>query len=268
MADPRQYKSDMSIEEAQREAQQTLRLFGQAVLHELDVETELGIEINGVSVSSIPCMDSALAELAAGWAFVHQFCVSPRDFDRATIHELRASVMVRGGIDILHRRGVLHGERFEQRSIPEPWPRTEDWFISEDVLLDILREAWSHFQRDRLLEGSIHAALASENGVKVVAFDITAQNAVAKVLGWALIQQHVPSYEIMVVNGIVTRAMVDAAVRLGVKIIASPNVPTADAYKLARISGMSIVGYMRNEIVGLFGNPGLVTFDDESDSNT
>lgn len=268
MADAQQRDSELSIERAQQESQQSLRLLGQAVLHELDGETELAIEVNGVPVSLISCMDSALAELAAGWAFMHRFCESPREFNKSTIHELRASVMVGGGIDIDQRRALIHGERFEQPSAPEPWPRSEDWSVPEDVLLDILREAWGHFRRDRMLEGSVHAALASADGIEVVAFDITAQNAVAKVLGWCLLQGRLPSWEILIVNGLITRAMVDAAARIGVKIIASPNVPTADAFKLARISNMSLVGYMRHETVGLFGNPGLVTFEDDGTTST
>lgn len=263
MADSRDRDPEVSLERAQQQSQQRLRLFGEAVLHELDGETKLAIEVNGVPVGLVSCMDSALAELAAGWAFMHHFCDSPLDFDQATARDFRASVMVRGGVDILERRSILHGERFQYPTVPEPWPRDEQWSIPEDVLLDILREAWSLFQKDRLQEGSIHAALASNAGIEVVAFDTSAHNAVAKVLGWCLQQKRFPSYEVLVVNGLVTYAMVDAAVRLGVKIVATPNVPTADAYKVARITGMSLVGYMRHETVGLFGNPGLVTFDDD-----
>lgn len=268
MADSRNRESELSIERAQQQSQQRLRVFGQAVLHELDGETGLAVEVNGVPVGILSCMDSALAELAAGWAFMHRFCDSPADFDQSTVLDQRVSVMVRGGIDILQRRAVLHGERFEQLPIPQPWPRDDEWTIPEDVLLDILREAWDVFRRDRLAEGSVHAALASERGIEVVAFDITIENAVAKVLGWCLQQKRFPTWEILIVNGIITRAIVDAGARLGVRIVASPNVPTADAYKVARISSMSLVGYMRHETVGLFGNPGLVSFEEDDASNT
>lgn len=268
MRGPRERDNELSIERAEQQARQRLRLFGHAVLNQLDAETELHIEVNGVPVSSISCMDSALAELAAGWALLERFCESPSDFQQVTVNESRAAVMVRGGVDILYRRGILIGERRELPSIPEPWPRDEEWSIPEDVLLDILREAWGHFRNDRMLEGSVHAALASSAGIEVVAFDITVQNAVAKVLGWCLQAQRFPAYEIMVVNGLVTRRIVDAAARLGVKIIASPNIPTADALKAARVAGLGIIGYMRQEMVGLFGNPGLVTFDDDETTST
>ena len=268
MADHRKSRTAISLEQAQQQSRQRMRLFGHAVLQQLDGETDLAIEINGVPVANIVCMDSALAELAAGWALIHRFCESPSDFDRATANERRASVMVRGGIDILQRRGVLLGERHDQVHVPEPWPRDEDWSIPEDVLLDILREAWGVFRDNRMAEGSMLAALASESAIEVVAFDITAQNAVAKVLGWCLQNSRLPAYELLIMNGLVTRQIVDAAARLGVKVIASPHVPTADAYKTARIAGMSIVGYMRHETVGLFGNPGLVTFDEPGDLDT
>lgn len=268
MSRSRKRESKVSLEHAQRQSQQRLRLFGQAVVHELDAETFLAIEVNGVPVTRVACMDSALAELAAGWTFMHRFCESPAEFDRATAQEFRASVMVQGGIDILHRRGILLGEFSEPATVPEPWPQEDNWSVPEDVLLDILREAWVLFGKDRMSEGSIHAALASEVGVEVVAFDIIAENAVAKVLGWCLQANRLPAYPILIVNGLISRTMVDAAVRLGVRIIASPHVPTADAFKTARVSGMSLVGYMRHETVGLFGNPGLVTFDDDTPNST
>lgn len=268
MPSPHDRASERSIERAQHDEKQRLRIFGHAVLQQLDSETELAIEVNGVAVGLIACMDSALAELAAGWTFIHRFCESPLDFNRANASDNRASVMVRGGVDILHRRGVMHGERQESPRVPDPWPRQDEWSVPEDVLLDILREAWQLFRNDRMLEGSVHAALASSSGIEVVAFDITAQNAVAKVLGWCLQSARFPSYEILVVNGLVTMPMVDAAARLGVLIIATPHVPTADAYKAARIAGMNIVGYMRQETAGLFGSPGLVTFDDPADADT
>lgn len=255
-------ESEISLENAQLQSRQRIRLFGQSVLSQLDGETSLAIEINGVPVAKVQCMDSALAELAAGWALMNRFCDSPANLDRATAHLQRASVMVGGGIDILYQRGVLLGEHTEEIRVPEPWPRNEEWQVPEDVLLDILREAWQVFRNDRMIEGSVHAALASETAIEVVAFDINPQNAVAKVLGWCMLEHRFPSYEILIVNGLVTRAIVDAAARIGVKLIASPNIPTADAYKTARVAGMSIIGYMRQQTVGLFGNPGIVTFEE------
>ena len=80
--------------------------------------------------------------------------------------------------------------------------------------------------------------------------------------------EELPSFEMLIVNGPVTRAIVDAAVRVGVLIIATPFVPTADAYMTARVAGANIIGYMRHATVGLFGGPGLVQFDDVVDTDT
>ncbi len=261
-------RDEVSIEHAQRLSQQSLRRFSHAVVHELDSETNLIIEVNGVPVHQLVCMDSAMAELAAGWVLLHHFLESPREFNRCTVNDNRASVMIDGGVDIAHRRAILSGELPERIQAPEPFPRNEEWTIPEDVLLDILREAWGIFQRDRMNEGSIHAALATATGIEVVAFDITAESAVAKVLGWCLMAEELPSFEILIVNGPVTRAIVDAAVRVGVQIIATPFVPTANAYMTARVAGANIIGYMRHATVGLFGGPGLVHFDDEVDADT
>lgn len=268
MSDHRSRNSEISIEKADAETRQFLRYFDSSVVHQLDSETMLLIEVNGVPVASIACMDSALAELAAGWAFLNRYCDTPADFDRASANEHRASVMVRGGIDIQHRRAVLGGEFPENARVPEPWPRDGEWSIPEDVLLDILREAWQLFKNDRMTDGSIHAALASAQGVEVVAFDINPSNAVAKVLGWCLRAPSVPANEILIVNGLVTRTIVDAAARLGVVMIATPSAPTADAFLAARVIGMGIVGYMRHETVGVFGNRDLITVDDVQPSDT
>ncbi|MCA9835137.1 MAG: formate dehydrogenase accessory sulfurtransferase FdhD [Thermomicrobiales bacterium] len=255
--DDRQY----SLEQAQVRSQQDLLVFDQFVVRELDGEMWLTIEVNGVPVTRLACMDSALKELAAGWAFMHRFCVHPHDFGSATSHGERAAVMVTGGIDIDRHLAELTGALTPRPTLPEPFPRDEPWSIPHDVLLDILREAWTLFRKDRMAEGSVHAALASVSGIEVVAFDIIPENAFAKVLGWALQDGRMPTHEIVIINGLVTRGMVEAASRVGVLIIATPFVPTADAYRAARIAGMSIVGYMRQRTVGVFHDTGLINFE-------
>ena len=257
-----------SLEQAGIEAEQVLRVFSDIVARELDAETNLAIEVNGIPVASLICLDSALAELGAGWAFMHGFFVSPRDFNRATATGERASVMVDGGRDIQHQLAVQTGAERGRLAVPDPWPRHERWSIPDDVLLDILREAWTVFRRDRMAEGSIHAALASSAGIEVVAFDLSPEFAVAKVLGWALQTGQFPAHEILIVNGLVSRLMVDAAVRLGILIIATPNVATNDAWRAAHLAGISIVGYMRHRTVGLFHDAGLVMMDGTGDIDT
>lgn len=255
------FERDSSLEQAQHRSSQTMHAFRDIVVHELDGETRLSIEINGVPITTLDCFDSALAELAAGWAFVHGFCHNPQDLDSASVSGNRASVMVTGGVDIDRFRDILSGAVESIYRVPDPFPRHGQWSIHDDVVLDILREAWSIFRNDRLAEGSVHAALASDKGIEVVAFDNSATNAFAKVLGWGLREQKFPTHEIAIVNGIVTRQMIDAASRLGVLVVATPFVPTADAYRAARIAGMSIVGYMNQQTVGIFHDAGLIQFE-------
>lgn len=257
-----------SLEQAERESEQVLRKFSTIVAGELDGETTIAIEINGVPVGTVLCLDSALEELAAGWSLLHRYCDSPREFDRATETGNRVAVMLSGGKDIEDHRQRLIGAAPLQLHVPDPWPRADAWSIPDDVLLDILREAWQLFRRDRMAEGSVHAALASNAGIEVVAFDLASENAVAKVLGWSLRSGQFPTHEILIVNGLVTRATVDAAVRVGVLIIATPNVATRDAWQAAHLLGISIVGYMRHRAVGLFHDAGLVEFEAEVDPLT
>ncbi len=253
-----------SIEQAQSQSNQTLYVFDDFVVRELDSECWLSIEVNGVPVTRIACMDSALVELAAGWSLMHRFCERPRDFRSSVVSGQRAAVMVNGGIDIDERLAVLRGYADERVMTPEPFPRDEAWSIPEDVLLDILREAWATFRSDHMSEGSIHAGLASEAGMEVIAFDVTAENAVTKLLGWSLCSAQLPSHEILIVNGVVTRRMLDAAARVGVQVIATPFVPTADAFRAARVAGVSIVGYMRQRTVGIFHDAGKITSSSET----
>ena len=100
--------------------------------------------------------------------------------------------------------------------------------------------------------------------MEVIAFDVTAENAVTKLLGWSLCSAQLPSHEILIVNGVITRRMLDAAARVGVQIIATPFVPTADAFRAARVAGVSIVGYMRQRTVGIFHDAGKITSSSET----
>src|SRR5690554_2719840 len=104
-------RNNRSIEQAASESDQALRLFSDIAAKELDLETTLAIEINGVPVASVTCLDSALAELAAGWAFLHRYFENPAACDRSHAEYDRASVMIQGGQEIEQRRDELMGVR-------------------------------------------------------------------------------------------------------------------------------------------------------------
>lgn len=259
-------RDDRSLEQASADSHQELRALNEWVVRELDLETQVCIEVNGFLVANLSCLDQALTELGAGWAFLHHFCDDPADFHRATFNDTHVSVMVRGGIDIERRLGIERGEIAGRISVPDPFPRDEEWIVFEDVLLDLLREAFRAMRGDRATEGYIHAALASDAAIEVIAADLTPELAVSKVLGWALISGKLPTHEILVVNGAITRVMVDAAARLGVQLIATPFAPTADAWRMARVLGVSLVGYARNRVVAVFHNAEMIMRDDAAET--
>lgn len=253
----------MSLQEASTSIRRLAR-FEPGVVAELPEEGWLRIEINGVLVGAIHCLPDAQAELALGWAFLHGFFAGPDDVDSVTVHDGRVSLMLSTGVDLDARRLAAVGWRdalTEEDS--GSGPAAEPFVIHADILFDLVRDALRAMAADRSRDGFVHAAIASDAMVHCVARDMTVDNAVAKILGWKLRDGREADSPVLLVRGIVDRLVVAGAARLGVGLIATTGIPTADAFREATGREVSILGMAANQRPGLLVDAGHVIEDDE-----
>lgn len=222
------------------------------------------VDVNGVFAGSILAIPDCPRELAAGWAFMHGFFGGDVTPDRVTVDGDRVSIMVASGEDLDRRRLEVVGWAEAQPSDGPDIERDEPFSIDAQRLLDVLDATWHAFRQDGAGEGYIHAAAASADRVCCVARDTNIQMAVAKIFGWMVLERHGVLPEMLIVNGIVERQVVDAAARLGVEVIATGSMPTADAFRAATGSGVSMVGMATSPAARLLIDAGHVAFGSEN----
>lgn len=140
--------------------------------------------------------------------------------------------------------------------------RTQTRFsVSEDPLTvpvtvicqlpERLREAQRVFDRT----GGLHAAgLFSATGeLLVLREDVGRHNAVDKVVGWALREDHVPlSSTVLLVSGRASFELTQKAWMAGIPMLAAVSAPSSLAVDLAVEAGMTLIGFLRGDTMNVY----------------
>lgn len=231
-----------------------------SVITQTPEERTLRVDINGCLAGAIRAIPDARRELAVGWAFMHGFFEASDVLGRVTVGDDRVSLMVDGGEDLERLRLEAAGWQAASRlrrvaSFP---PRPEPLRIGEEELHRLAAEAFRQFRRDGAVAGFVHAGIASARTVHCIARDVHAEAAVAKVLGWVLLENRHAESRALVVRGLVRRDMVRAAARCGIELILSDAIPTSAAVRDASGLPLSIVGMATSRRMGLFVDGGHI----------
>ncbi|GAA1575548.1 formate dehydrogenase accessory sulfurtransferase FdhD [Kribbella hippodromi] len=128
--------------------------------------------------------------------------------------------------------------------------------ITVDVvrrLPELLREAQPMFSRT----GSLHAAgLFTTDGSKIVVKeDVGRHNAVDKVVGWTVLNQHSRAGPVLAVSGRIGYEIVQKAVAAGLGMIVAVGAPSSLAVDLARQFGVTLAGFVRGDRCVVYSAP-------------
>jgi FdhD protein len=236
------------------------------VLDELVIEEPLEIRVNGVPVSITMRTPGDDFELAVGFLFTERLIGGIRDVaDLAFVYEEDSgastnivNVVLRQGkaIDLarLQRhfyaasscgvcgKSSLAAVRITDLPRPNNAVRVDPSWLCR--LPDTLRTAQAVFERT----GGLHAAALFDVSGELIAIreDVGRHNAVDKVIGFALLAEHLPlSRQVMVVSGRGAFEIVQKSLVAGVPVLASVSAPSSLAVDLARDHGQTLVGFVR-----------------------
>ncbi|SMD26267.1 formate dehydrogenase accessory sulfurtransferase FdhD [Kibdelosporangium aridum] len=158
-------------------------------------------------------------------------------------------------------KAALDAVRLKTRHSPAGDPTT----VSPTVLTslpDTLREAQRVFDST----GGLHAAgLFWADGTMLVGReDVGRHNAVDKVMGWALLNDHIPlAGTVLMVSGRASFELVQKAAMAGVPMLAAVSAPSSLAVELADESGMTLIGFLRGDSMNVY--TGIERLDDHAE---
>ncbi|RSM83502.1 formate dehydrogenase accessory sulfurtransferase FdhD [Kibdelosporangium aridum] len=155
-------------------------------------------------------------------------------------------------------KAALDAVRLKTRHSPAADPTK----VSPTVLTglpDALREAQRVFDST----GGLHAAglFRADGTLLVVREDVGRHNAVDKVMGWALLNGHIPlTGTVLMVSGRASFELVQKAAMAGVPMLAAVSAPSSLAVELAEESGMTLIGFLRGDSMNVY--TGIERLDD------
>jgi FdhD protein len=239
------------------------------------VEAPLELRLNGHPFAVIMRTPGADADLAAGFLFTEGVIRSAGDVQRLDIVDDGGALNVmlsRSRAEILPellagRRNVaqnsscgLCGRRtLESLDLDLP-PLAMEWLLDVGIVAQfpaLLRRAQQTFDET----GGLHAAglFDLDGALQLSAEDIGRHNAVDKLLGRCLMAGQLPlSRAALFVSGRSSFEIVQKAFVGGIALVAAVSAPSSLAVDLARRSGITLLGFVRDDRLNVYTHPARI----------
>lgn len=201
-------------------------------------------------------------DLAAGFLFTEGIISDANDVEQVRRERCNAArVVLRRGVEVDLKRLERHSFVASscgvcgKRSIAAITIRRKYAIAAKEPLLTLdlihsLPEALRQSQEAFARTGGIHAAALFADGGKplVVREDVGRHNALDKVIGAALRAGALPlARRILLVSGRASFELVQKAAQAGAPVLAAVGAPSSLAVKLAQQSGITLLGFVRDD---------------------
>jgi FdhD protein len=115
--------------------------------------------------------------------------------------------------------------------------------------------------------GGVHtSALSDGKRVILSAEDIGRHNTLDKIAGLCLMENIWPEKRVLITTGRISSEMLQKAVRMGAKVIASRTSPSSLSIELAEAWGITLIGYARRKRFNLYAAPERILLESQQPS--
>lgn len=213
-------------------------------------EEQVVLTVNGQEWIGLMCTPTLLEELAVGFLYNEGFIDGMQEVADVRVCGSGRCVDVWLHKDValpsLHTitSGCSGGTTFEVLAEARH-PVISDLQIAPGQVQVLMRRLQAAASLYRQAQGIHASALAEGTNLCCVAEDVGRHNTVDKLAGLCLRQNHRLHDHVLVTSGRVSSEMLAKANRMGIPVIVSRTAPTSLSVDLARVWGVTLIGYAR-----------------------
>lgn len=138
---------------------------------------------------------------------------------------------------------------------PQPVSVSEEFNLSPSQINHLVEMLFESQELYRETGGVHTSALSDGDKVILSAEDIGRHNTLDKIAGLCLMEKAWPQKRVLITTGRISSEMLQKAVRLGAKVIASRTSPSSLSIELAEAWGITLIGYARRNRFNLYASP-------------
>lgn len=138
---------------------------------------------------------------------------------------------------------------------PQPVSVSEEFNLSPSQINHLVEMLFESQELYRETGGVHTSALSDGDKVILSAEDIGRHNTLDKIAGLCLMEKAWPQKRVLITTGRISSEMLQKAVRMGAKVIASRTSPSSLSIELAEAWGITLIGYARRNRFNLYASP-------------
>lgn len=229
-------------------------------------ELPLTIFLNEKELLTLPCFPSDLDSLAIGFLFSEGLLKNRDEIQGIIVDDREGVVQVKTSADIEPHSGFLSkqsiitpklgkGTSSYKAADVNGLAKVESQVVISAHEVFTLVHEFQHRSPIYRATGGVHsAALCDTKGILVFAEDIGKHNAIDKVLGHCLLKNIPTDDRIMLVSGRIPSGILLKVAKRKIPIIISVSASTDLGVRLARDSGITLIGFVRGNRMNIYAN--------------
>ncbi|MGR9051018.1 MAG: formate dehydrogenase accessory sulfurtransferase FdhD [Gammaproteobacteria bacterium] len=211
-----------------------------------------------------------LDDFALGFSLTEDIIRHPSELQSVKIVQRAKGIEVRMRIPEQHLFGLenkgknmtgrtgcgLCGASTLEQAVRKPKPVSKGINVDADIMMTAF-EQMRQYQSLNRLTGSVHAAawLQPGQGIVMLREDVGRHNALDKLIGALAKSEYRFDRGCLLVTSRASYEMVLKAASVGITVLAAISAPTALGIKLAEESGLTLVGFARNDSHVIYSHP-------------